>query len=199
MSFAKNLKETMKKKKVKQNQLAKILGVTPQTVSLYCIGKNFPDAKNLVKISEFLNVSLDYLLTGIQTENAITVEELGLSNEVIEQLKKLKTEEFNDIRVLIQLFLSDEKFFQCLKIARNLFGFNIDTSEKIEKQAMEKGEQPFFLTETELLKNEAPRAVARIRDYFHNLFVNHAKIICPPEEDYRKKYWETLKDIKASD
>lgn len=190
--FADNLRKCLKEKHITQKILAKYLGVSNTAVNAYVMGLNYPDVENLLKIAEFLDVSIDYLLTGKKPENAIAIEELGLSNEVIEQLRKVKTEKFNDIRVFIQLFLSDEKFFQCLKVARNLFGFDIDMSEYLEKKAMENEERVVFPNETELLKNEALRPAARIRDYFFNLLVEKAKIICPPEENYREKYFEVM-------
>ncbi len=190
--FANNLRKCLKEKHITQKALAKHLGLSNTAVNAYVMGANYPDVENLLKIAEFLNVSIDYLLIGIKPENATIVEELNLSNEVIEMFKKLKTEEFNDIRIFIQLFLSDENFFQCLKNARNLFGFNIEMSEQLEEKAQKNGEQSFFPNEKELLKNEAIRPATKIRDYFYDLLVENAKKICPPKENYRKKYWETM-------
>lgn len=60
--FSHCLKELMKGQKVTQQQLASYLGVTRQSISLYVEGKRNPDIHVLKKISEFFNISADYLL-----------------------------------------------------------------------------------------------------------------------------------------
>ena len=46
----------------KQKELASYLGVPDNTISYFCSGKRVPNAEQIIKISEFLNVSSDYLL-----------------------------------------------------------------------------------------------------------------------------------------
>ena len=62
--FGTNLKEILLKRGIKQSTLAKQIGVCPNRVSDYTRGKNMPSLYNLIKITEILQVSLDYLLEG---------------------------------------------------------------------------------------------------------------------------------------
>ena len=47
---------------MKQKELAKLLGVTDNTISYFCSGKRIPNIEQLIQISKFLNVSTDFLL-----------------------------------------------------------------------------------------------------------------------------------------
>ena len=52
---------------ITQQILANEIGVTKSTISLYEMGSNVPDAKTIVKLSEYYNVSTDYLLCETDT------------------------------------------------------------------------------------------------------------------------------------
>jgi transcriptional regulator with XRE-family HTH domain len=56
------LKELLKSKGVKQNWLAQRIGVSTVTVSNWVKGKSYPSKKNLLKLSEVLNVHLNDLV-----------------------------------------------------------------------------------------------------------------------------------------
>ena len=60
--FGKKLKFLRKKVKITQANLAKKLGISPSTVGMYEQGRREPESKMLVKIAEFFNVSVDYLV-----------------------------------------------------------------------------------------------------------------------------------------
>ena len=60
--IAKNLKELRKQFGLTQKQVAEHLGVIYQTYQAYEIGTNIPPVKNLVKLAELYDVSLDYLV-----------------------------------------------------------------------------------------------------------------------------------------
>lgn len=60
--FCDRLKEVRKNRMITQEQLASVLGMSRQAVIKYESGERFPDEVTLVKIADFLNVSLDYLL-----------------------------------------------------------------------------------------------------------------------------------------
>ncbi len=47
---------------MKQKELAKLLGVTDNTISYFCSGKRIPNIEQIIQISKFLNVSTDFLL-----------------------------------------------------------------------------------------------------------------------------------------
>lgn len=56
------LKELLKSKGVKQNWLAQRIGVSTVTMSNWVKGKSHPSKKNLMKLSEVLNVHLSDLI-----------------------------------------------------------------------------------------------------------------------------------------
>lgn len=63
MSFAENLKQLRKDKKLSQEELAEILDVSRQAVSKWEQGIGYPEVEKLLLLSSKLNVSLDYLMS----------------------------------------------------------------------------------------------------------------------------------------
>ncbi|MBR1437432.1 MAG: helix-turn-helix transcriptional regulator, partial [Synergistaceae bacterium] len=86
--FAEMLRLLLKQHHVQQSELAQNIGVKRTTISMYATGNSRPDIDGLIKIAQFFNVSLDYLMTGERFENRITREELGLSERALEILKQ---------------------------------------------------------------------------------------------------------------
>lgn len=58
----KKVYELRKAQKVTQEQLAQILGITYQAYAHYEKGRCKPDIDCVVKLADFFNVSIDYLL-----------------------------------------------------------------------------------------------------------------------------------------
>lgn len=73
MTFGENLVNLRKRKSVSQEQLAEVLGITRQTVSKWELNQSTPDLQYIVQISEYFDVSLDYLVKG---KEAISTEVL---------------------------------------------------------------------------------------------------------------------------
>lgn len=67
MTFGENLVSLRKRKSVSQEQLAEVLGLTRQTVSKWELNQSTPDLQYIVQMSEYFNVSLDYLIKGKET------------------------------------------------------------------------------------------------------------------------------------
>lgn len=121
------LNNALAKKDVKQKDLAKILGVSDNTISYFCSGARVPNTEQLIKISKALDVSTDYLL-GL-TPNTTTDPDLkfvcdytGLSENTILMLKEsvynenafssLDTfsEYVYNLHKMVNLMFSDEHF-----------------------------------------------------------------------------------------
>ena len=91
------LKQLRIKKNIKQQDLAKALNVTKQSVSNWENNKRLPDVNTLIKLADFYNCSLDYLVgrelkeDNLKTINTL-VSDLGHSSydEVISILNILK-------------------------------------------------------------------------------------------------------------
>lgn len=98
--------------------LAEAVGVRPQTISLYAIGDTQPTPDTLLKIAQYFGVSVDYLLTGVSSQNQQVNETLGLSEEAIQLLKLAKqynkATDFPLALELINGLLSDKEFYEFL-------------------------------------------------------------------------------------
>lgn len=105
----KNLKELRIEKKIKQSELAAILGTSQQAISKYENGSAQPDIETQIAIADFFGCSIDYLFgrtdikklpSGVDIRDALkirkTLEDLEfikpgqeLSNEQLSYLKKI--------------------------------------------------------------------------------------------------------------
>ena len=56
------IKELRIEKNISQNDLAKLLNTSQQSISFYETGKRDPDTETLNVLSDYFNVSIDYLL-----------------------------------------------------------------------------------------------------------------------------------------
>lgn len=68
------LKELRTSRKIAQQEIADYLGVSRQCYSNYETGKREPDFETLLKLGEYFEVSVDYLLRGSVEEPAETSE-----------------------------------------------------------------------------------------------------------------------------
>ena len=79
----------------KQKELAAHLEIPDNTISYFCSGKRVPNAEQIIKISQYLHVSADYLL-GLSENKSdeeklnISCEYTGLSEEAVNELVKWK-------------------------------------------------------------------------------------------------------------
>ncbi|MBD5084912.1 MAG: helix-turn-helix transcriptional regulator [Clostridiales bacterium] len=62
------LREIRKKKKLNQQRVALDLNITREALSHYENGRRDPSLAMLVRLSEYFNVSIDYLITGHEFE-----------------------------------------------------------------------------------------------------------------------------------
>ncbi len=62
------LKQIRKKKKLNQLKVAMDLNISRESISYYENGKREPSLALLVQMSEYFNVSIDYLITGKEFE-----------------------------------------------------------------------------------------------------------------------------------
>ena len=60
------IKAARLKKKMTQEQVAELLGVSRQTISNWENEKSYPDIISVIKMSDYYEASLDYLLKGEQ-------------------------------------------------------------------------------------------------------------------------------------
>ena len=61
MSFRVNLRELRKEKELTQTALAQLLCTTQDTISLWELGKSYPDIPALIELTKIFEVTSDYL------------------------------------------------------------------------------------------------------------------------------------------
>ena len=66
MTFGERLYELRKKKNVSQEELAELLDVSRQSISKWENDKAYPEMTRLLFMSEYFDVSLDYLMRGVE-------------------------------------------------------------------------------------------------------------------------------------
>lgn len=82
MGFSRRLRELRKQKKLKQEDIAKELNMTQQSISQYETGETAPKIEILIQFADFFNVSIDYLIDYKKDPN-----NSGLSSDAIKLLE----------------------------------------------------------------------------------------------------------------
>lgn len=122
--FATSLRKLMEchpvtKKVVTPAELAEVLATSTQTISFYINGKRKPSYDNLVALCEYFQVSADYLMFGIESDNRALNEQTGLTNEAINMLtiahETNKYPDTVDISEVLSSLLSDRDFYVFLE------------------------------------------------------------------------------------
>lgn len=70
--FGERLRRLRKDRDITQGQLAEVIGVVPSAVGKYeRIPQSYPSVEALIKIANYFNVSIDYLLKGVQAAPSV--------------------------------------------------------------------------------------------------------------------------------
>ncbi len=72
----KNLKLIRQKRNITQSKLATDLDIKQESISAYESGKSYPNTDTLIKLADYLNTSIDYLLG--RTENDTPIQDLNI-------------------------------------------------------------------------------------------------------------------------
>jgi transcriptional regulator with XRE-family HTH domain len=90
------LKEIRNKKNITQIRLSVAAEVSQETISAYESGKALPSAETLIKIADFLDVSIDYLLE--RTDNPLVNSSIkDEDNEIINIYHSLDKNQKEDV------------------------------------------------------------------------------------------------------
>ena len=163
--FEKTLRELMRDKGINQNELADFLGVKRSTITMYVNGKSYPEFRTLIKIAEFFDVSLDYLVTGERVENQTVRQELGLSETAVENLKGIAFEGGDSLSSHLDDLLSDKKFFEAFFKAfeyRDGMASYLSSVEKGNKEKMPEPERE------DLIASIESSCVRKLSSYFYD-------------------------------
>ena len=93
----KNLKKLRDKLNITQVRLSVAIEVSQETISAYEAGKALPSAETLIKMANFLNTSVDYLLD--LTDNSLPVKDIKSNSydELISIYNRLDNEGKEDL------------------------------------------------------------------------------------------------------
>ena len=75
---------------LRQCDLAKKTGIDQRTISNYETGKTAPDAYALIKLADFFDVSIDYLIGRTQHDYSSNEKRTRIIDEVQKKLEDLK-------------------------------------------------------------------------------------------------------------
>jgi transcriptional regulator with XRE-family HTH domain len=103
-NLGKRLKIIRKERKATQKEIAQVLGINYQQLNKYECGQNLPPAEMLVKISNALGVTTDYLLTG-QHPNDLPVANSRLL-ERFRALEKFSMQEMETVITVIDAMVA---------------------------------------------------------------------------------------------
>ena len=112
--FADRLSELMKERRVTQEMLADVLGITRQTVALYSKGTTKPDSDGISAIARHFGVTSDWLLglSDVRSYNQTAQAAhnyTGLSEKALKYLRELnKQDDDTELRFVNILFGSDK-------------------------------------------------------------------------------------------
>jgi transcriptional regulator with XRE-family HTH domain len=104
--FANRLKELRKQKNLSQTELGEIAKLHYTHIGRFERGLSKPNGETLMRLSEALGVSSDYLLEGITNEAAKAKFEDRELLRQFQQVEQLSEEDKNVIKTLLDAFLT---------------------------------------------------------------------------------------------
>lgn len=87
MDFGERLKQLRNSKNLNQTELGKILGVEKSTISMYENNNSRPDDEIKIKIANYFNVTVDYLLGRSSNPKLTKKDERDIQRELEEMQK----------------------------------------------------------------------------------------------------------------
>jgi|GEM_PF-5472891 len=113
--FAERLRNLMDEQGLSQNQLSNAVNIARPSITKYLASQRVPDIKALARISEYFEVSQDYL-TGV-TNNRIN-ENSGLTKEALAGLRRLNEEELAVICELLSSYDLQSVLYSSICLAK---------------------------------------------------------------------------------
>lgn len=134
------ISQARESKGLSQKDLSEIIGVKRETITQWENAARDIKTTDIVRLSDALNISCDYLLRGISANNIPIGEQLGLSEKAIETLKAIKrmdalygisdkgcTKLISDIISLLEKSAEYTVFFELVDLReKNEIGKSID-------------------------------------------------------------------------
>ena len=86
----KRLRDLREDRDLRQSDLAKATGIDQRTISNYETGKTAPDAYALIKLADFFNVSIDYLVGRTKCDLYSSDKRVRYIERIQQELENLK-------------------------------------------------------------------------------------------------------------
>ena len=107
------IKLLREEKKIRQDELAKVLSISPSAVGMYERDEREPNDEITLKLAEYFGVSTDYLLGKSDIRNPQNTEQDILNEALIgmsrEEYDKLTEEQKERIRKFIRFTIEEDK------------------------------------------------------------------------------------------
>ena len=84
------IKDLREDRDLRQSDLAAATGIDQRTISNYETGKSNPDSDALIRLADFFNVSIDYLVGRVQHNFYFSQDRKKFLEEIISSLEELK-------------------------------------------------------------------------------------------------------------
>ena len=84
------IKDLREDRDMRQIDLAKATGIDQRTISNYETGKTIPDAYALIRLADFFDVSIDYLVCRRNTDFSTEEKRIRMIDKIKEELDELK-------------------------------------------------------------------------------------------------------------
>ncbi len=104
MEFKDRIRDLRSKSGLSGEEFGKLFGVSRNTVSVWERGRNHPNNDVLLRIADYFNVSLDYLMGRTDVKN-IAIE----SDQIPQGYNQLTRQQKNAIETLIALLITANK------------------------------------------------------------------------------------------
>ncbi|PFS73878.1 MULTISPECIES: helix-turn-helix domain-containing protein [Bacillus cereus group] len=112
--FGNKLNSLRKEKKLRQEDMAKHLGIARTTYAMYEQGRREPDYDTLQKLADFFNVSVDYLLGRTNNRDQIELSRDNFLKEAelnlwFKEIKDASPEKLEELRLFWEFIQQREK------------------------------------------------------------------------------------------
>ena len=84
------IKDLREDRDMRQSDLAEATGIDQRTISNYETGKTYPDAYSLIKLADFFDVSIDYLVGRTTCDVSSEQKKRKIIDDIIGELNELK-------------------------------------------------------------------------------------------------------------
>ena len=84
------IKDLREDRDMRQSDLATATGIDQRTISNYETGKTSPDSYALIKLADFFDVSIDYLVGRTTTDTSTGTKRREIIDDIITKLEELK-------------------------------------------------------------------------------------------------------------